>query len=640
MGKKNIIKGLFLGLAICSSLFAVNNFIEYKTNNSTTIQSVYAASKEVGVTDINLRTALCRNLGKSINEKLYVDDFMKAPAFNEDPDTGKVEKKSLDLSYSNITDITELVQFEFPTTLVAIDLTGNNITNEILDKITTTLNLSTTDEKVIIKEDPTDEEEVGREITIRADLKNQIIKVKLNLNHINLDELASSQLNDERFIYAIQNLDLTENKMYLFDEVKNAKYYIRSHDENYLSFNFFHNPYIDDQGTKHGKYNHVLNAITPLITIDKLGEYQFNIANPPNSESGYFYGVEVHEDLKVFTAEIEQGFYVERRAPIFPLKQSNIIVNGLLGDVDIEIRDTKINNIGMQDVIIIITNIEDTRILTLQFEVRDTTAPIITLEPNNTNIIYWRQNKTFDASTDPGYKGIDSGEDITHLVNVDYSNIDVTKVGTYNITYNLTDIAGNKAQEVIRTVVVQEQVLDEIKLKTTTQSIVVGQEIILTVEPNENIDITKYSDFVYTWFLNGEEFKTTTGDKSSGISTTIITLDSTAEVEVTVELHAKQVIDNGDVYVTSQKLKLKPEYVESNTTIIIATATALGIVLIVFIATIITKARKAKRTTQKSKSDYKEKNSNIQVIKNYNQPTDNKTDNKPNNKPNDDNNKI
>lgn len=632
MGKNKFFKGVLLGLAICGSIFAVNDYIERPIDNSTYIQSVFASSKEAIVNDTNLRTAICKNLGKSVNETLYIDDFMKAKAFNENPEKdNKIEKRSLDFSYSNITDITELIQFQLPSTLVAIDLTGNNITNYDLAKITAILNLSTADEKIIVKQNPEDEKEVGREIIIRANLRDQILKVKLNLNHIDFSTLNESQLINERFIYAIQNLDIKNNKMYLFNEVKNAQYYIRSNDENYLSFNFYYNSYIDEHGKKYGKYEHVLNTITPLITQDKLGEYEFNVANPPNSESGYFYGAEIHEKLKVFTAEIEPGFFVERRSPIFPLKSNNIVINGLLGDVNINIHDTKINTTGIKDVNVEIINIDTSRTITLQFEVKDTIAPVITLEPNNTNILYWRQNKIFDASTDPGYHGTDSGDNLTAFVNVDYSRIDVTKIGTYTVTYNLTDLAGNKAQEVKRTIIVQEQVLDEIKLKTTTQSLIVGQDIILTVEPSGNIDISKYKDLVYTWYLNGEAFKTTSGDKVSGKSTTVINLDKTNEIEITVELHAKQAIDNGDVYVVSNKLNIKPEYAESSTTIIIAMITAIGIVLVVFIGSIVNKARKAKKTSKKSKagsSSKPERDESIQVIKNYGQPTDNKSNKK------------
>lgn len=640
MGKNNFLKGTILGLAICGSLFAVNNYIENTSHyDSQYVQSVYAASTEAIVNDTNLRTAICKNLGKSVNETLYIDDFMKAKAFNENPEKDNaIEKRSLDFSYSNITDITELIQFQLPSTLVAIDLTGNNITNYDLAKITAILNLSTADEKIIVKQNPEDEKEEGREIIIRANLRNQILKVKLNLNHIDLSTLNESQLINERFIYAIQNLDIKNNKMYLFDEVKDAKYYIRSNDENYLSFNFFHNPQVNDNGEKEGRYQPVLNQVTPLITEDKLGEYQFNIANPPITESGYFYGAEIHEDLKVFTAEIEPGFFVERRSPIFPLKANNIIINGLLGDVDISIHDTKINTTGIKDVNVEVTNIDTTRIIKLQFEVKDTIAPVITLEPNNTNIIYWRQNKIFDASTDPGYTGTDSGDNLTAFVNVDYGNIDVTKIGSYTIKYNLTDLAGNKAQEVVRTVIVQEQVLDEIKLKTTTQSLVVGQDIVLTVGPSGNIDISKYKDLVYTWYLNGEAFKTTSGDKVSGKSTTVITLDKTSNVEITVELQAKQVIDNGEIYVTSNKLNLKPEYAESSTTIIIAMVTALGIVLAVFITSLINKARKAKKINKKSKSGSNEtkpaRDESIQVIKNYGMPANNNSDSKTDSKAN------
>jgi len=316
---------------------------------------------------------------------------------------------------------------------------------------------------------------------------------------------------------------------------------------------------------------------------------------------------------KVFTASIKSTFSIERKS-LFNLPLENVEINGILGDYSLIINNAPTSVAGIQTVLVVITAGNTTRAIPLQFNVVDTTIPTITLSPNNTNVIYWRKNRSF---VDPGFTGDDSGDNLTSFVNVDYSNLDVTTVGTYTIKYNLRDLSGLNAIEVIRTVIVQEQVLDEISLKTTTENLEVGKEIILTVQPHEDIDTDKYSNFVYTWYLNGEFFKTTSGDHS-GKSTTIITPDKTGKYDIQVKLHAKQKIDNADVYVDSQILELNVELVDSNLTLIIAMVVALVIVMGVFVGSYIVKARRTKKLAKKSSKTTTNKNSNIQVIRNYN----------------------
>lgn len=614
MRKGNIIKGTLLGLAICGSFFA--STYNYQTSTDLNIYprnniQVYASSDEVILQDTNLKSAICRNLGKNINDKLYSDDFLNASAYNPDPNTSKIERRCIDLSNSNIKDIKELLQFELPATLVAIDLSGNKLNNEDITKINNLLSLTLTDSKYIFDPNPSNNSDQDIiEIPIRTDWNTQILKVNLNNNNINLSSLTQSELNNTKFIYGIQNLNLHTSGMNLYDEVKDIKYYFKSSDHVYLGTTYsYHgvggiNPTFKD------------NQISPLIPANAVGEYQITINNAGNSETGYFYNMpSFQKSFKVFTAEIESTFSVERKN-LLSLRPENIIINGLLGDTDLNIKDASTNSIGMQDVNIVVTNGNDTRAVTLKFLVKDTVIPTISLSPNNTNIIYWRQNKEF---IDPGYKGYDSGDDITHLVQVDTSGLDITTLGTYSITYNLTDLAGNHALEVTRMVIIQEQVLDEVNLRISTDKVIVGREIIITAEPNKNIDITKYSNFEYTWYLNGKAFRSTQGDASTGRSTTVITLDNTNEVDITVELHAKQNLDNADVYVTSDKLIIKAELADNNTTIIIAMMIALGIIVIVFVGTTIHKKRKSRRTHQKSKSTSAKSNhnANIQVIKDY-----------------------
>lgn len=78
----------------------------------------------------------------------------------------------------------------------------------------------------------------------------------------------------------------------------------------------------------------------------------------------------------------------------------------------------------------------------------DNVAPVITLNGNAT--ISLTQGETF---TDPGFTATDNLDgDITANVVVGGDTVDTNTTGTYIITYNVSDAAGNAANEVTRTV--------------------------------------------------------------------------------------------------------------------------------------------------------------------------------------------
>jgi len=78
----------------------------------------------------------------------------------------------------------------------------------------------------------------------------------------------------------------------------------------------------------------------------------------------------------------------------------------------------------------------------------DTTAPVITLTGNATIDL-----TVGDTFSEPGYTANDNVDgDITGNVNVGGDTVDTNTAGTYIITYNVTDEAGNPADEVTRTV--------------------------------------------------------------------------------------------------------------------------------------------------------------------------------------------
>jgi major membrane immunogen (membrane-anchored lipoprotein) len=82
-------------------------------------------------------------------------------------------------------------------------------------------------------------------------------------------------------------------------------------------------------------------------------------------------------------------------------------------------------------------------------DVKDTIAPVITIEPPNP---YSVNKGTTYTYTDPGYTAYDETDgDITSHVVVT-NNIDMADTGTYQVKYNVSDKAGNAATEAVRTV--------------------------------------------------------------------------------------------------------------------------------------------------------------------------------------------
>ena len=80
----------------------------------------------------------------------------------------------------------------------------------------------------------------------------------------------------------------------------------------------------------------------------------------------------------------------------------------------------------------------------------DTTAPVISLTGSSTI------NLTVgDTFTDPGATATDDGDgNITSSISISGS-VNTSTAGTYTLSYNVSDAAGNAATEVQRTVIVQ-----------------------------------------------------------------------------------------------------------------------------------------------------------------------------------------
>lgn len=93
-----------------------------------------------------------------------------------------------------------------------------------------------------------------------------------------------------------------------------------------------------------------------------------------------------------------------------------------------------------------------TRTVTVEAQV-DTTAPVITLTGSTSITI-----TVGDSYSEPGYSATDNVDgDITANVVVGGDVVDPNTAGTYVVTYNVSDAAGNAAQQVTRTVTVEAQ---------------------------------------------------------------------------------------------------------------------------------------------------------------------------------------
>ena len=104
--------------------------------------------------------------------------------------------------------------------------------------------------------------------------------------------------------------------------------------------------------------------------------------------------------------------------------------------------------------------------------VEDTTIPVITLTGDA--IVYVEYGGTYTENGATFIDNFDPSGDAT----VGGDTVDTSVIGTYTITYNVTDSEGNIALEVTRTVIVQDKVSPVLSLNPSIDSISVGDEYI------------------------------------------------------------------------------------------------------------------------------------------------------------------
>ncbi len=128
--------------------------------------------------------------------------------------------------------------------------------------------------------------------------------------------------------------------------------------------------------------------------------------------------------------------------------------------------------------------------VTRTVRVVDTQKPVITLEGQPEVIV-----EVGDTYTDAGAIANDNYDGVITEKIITVNPVDTTVVGTYTITYNVTDANGNKADEVTRTVRVVDTQKPVIKIDTLFQRLEAGSkyqrvEAQVTDNYDKNIEVT------------------------------------------------------------------------------------------------------------------------------------------------------
>lgn len=88
-----------------------------------------------------------------------------------------------------------------------------------------------------------------------------------------------------------------------------------------------------------------------------------------------------------------------------------------------------------------------------RFDIKDDTKPIITLK-NSSTVEFVRGGLYIEYGAE-AIDNVDNANEITAKIGIDSSNVNMNVPGRYYVTYNVTDNAGNVADQVIREVVVK-----------------------------------------------------------------------------------------------------------------------------------------------------------------------------------------
>lgn len=647
MGNKKLLK-LLIPLSLGAILMGAGNtssqfFVSGESyNTAIEYESSVFASNRVIITNNKLNTTLRSMLDKNSTENMFSTDFMShkdyAPTIiNEGTpqEESIIPTYQLNFSKTGITDIRELAQFELPSNIKAIDLSSNNITKDDISKLIQLLDCKKGD---IIKIGDIDH-------VSQTDFSSQIKKVNLNNNKINLNEIS---LSDTRLLFGIQNLPDFDKPIAQVGST-NPQIYIRENiDENFLTFKFQHelSTNIDKKVFSTTPYNQVVSLIDDNPSTDKTNKYYINIQSI-DSETAYFSDYSFEQEFTLFDIYLDPSFTVQRKT----LLMLDVTDSGYINPSSPLI----LKGFGNGNSVHISYDSESTQFLTtpthknyvdvrvalrdnsyfvdvqVEFVVVDTVSPKIKLL--GTAHTYSSKNVDF---VDPGviaYDPIDdqatTGDDLTAQV-IKTSNIDVTTIGKYYITYSVKDIAGNEATAT-RVVEIQQKALTTLHLRCNSEEIIVGEDVNLAVQLETGVDPNKYSSIKYYWYMDNATkpfMETTTTDMSTGLSSISKIIEDSSAHSIYVICKAVQKEDGATVEVQSNTITLtSTRNMSSNQSMILAVGCAvLIIIIIIAIITFVKYKKSHKKTHTKTKKkespkgggDADKSKANIQVIKDYN----------------------
>lgn len=647
MGKRTKFKWLAV-FALGVVAISGNTLITRADTYTTPPISITASQNNtVTISNEKLASALRTLLGKSATDNFYADDFLNHDNYKATTTTGEggIETTTavnyqLDLSNTGVTDITELVQFEFPSTLQGINLAHNGITNEHLTNLSNFLTCNIAGGTITVG---------SATFEIKSDFSTIIKKVNLNDNNIDLTTIQSNHLQNEKLIFGLQQLGSPHSSGLVLEGEMKPYYYIRdtgtASDEHYFTYTFKYELSTDTDKRISIAYNQVTSLMDNLKTIygNNTDKISLEVKSIPDSTTAYFKNYNYSTEFIHFSLKLDENFSVERQ-DMLDMKVSSdgkiqegspIILEGFGDNSGIKVSYDNAstshitNSIYKNYVNITIEKDEQKRVIPMEFKVVDTVKPVIVLIGNA--YAYSSQNKEYNdpgvIAYDPATTEDESGDDYTQQV-VKTSDLDVTKLGVYTITYTVTDIAGNSTS-ITRTVEIKERVLDRIVLRTNSQELKDGADIILSVQPEAGIDISNYKDIQYYWYINNTLFQKTLGDSTTGASTITIVGDASANQQIYVKMIATQKADNATIELYSDRLDLILETsLSNNETLILAAAVAvLAIILTITIVALVRYTKGKKRTHYrknskkakqgKAKMDNYNNNADIQVFKDY-----------------------
>jgi hypothetical protein len=156
------------------------------------------------------------------------------------------------------------------------------------------------------------------------------------------------------------------------------------------------------------------------------------------------------------------------RNPIHPIPVPKVIsaydsVDGpLQGSVIIDSGKVQTNILGIYKVTYSVSDLSgNTATVYRYINIIDTIAPVLTIKGNNPEYL-----EVYYTFVDQGVTATDNyytAANLSNLITVN-SRVDTSKIGSYTVTYNLTDPSGNKAAQAIRTVIVIDSIAPSLSL--------------------------------------------------------------------------------------------------------------------------------------------------------------------------------